>query len=91
MSYVRIVSWSSNLGFGGPENWVSVVSYQSVIDQAHPYPAIEYHRPMSARLARHEARNTRRLNVRLPKGHPYRMLPVWIPYPLARALAFLGL
>ncbi len=46
---------------------------------------------MSARLARHEARNTRRLNVRLPKGHPYRMLPVWIPYPLARTLAFLGL
>lgn len=47
-------------------------------------PAVSiYPLPMSARRARFEARNARRHRLRLPKGHPYRSLPTWLPYKLA--------
>ncbi|SHG05738.1 hypothetical protein SAMN02745157_3482 [Kaistia soli DSM 19436] len=47
-------------------------------------PAVSiYPLPMSARRARFEARNARRHRLKLPKGHPYRSLPIWIPYKLA--------
>ena len=47
-------------------------------------PAVSiYPLPMSARRARFEAKNARRHRLTLPKGHPYRSLPVWVPYTLA--------
>ncbi len=42
---------------------------------------------MSAKRAQFEARNARRQRLTLPKGHPYRRLPVWVPYGLAKLLA----
>lgn len=51
-----------------------------------PYdPAISnFPLPMSAKRARFEARNARRQRLLLPKGHPYRWLPIWVPYGIAR-------
>lgn len=46
-----------------------------------------YPQPLSAERARFEAQQARRKAVRLPKGHPYRSLPTWFPYGLARILA----
>lgn len=45
--------------------------------------------PMSARRARHEARQARRLRLELPLGHPYRNIPTWMPYGLARIVGHL--
>lgn len=48
-------------------------------------PAVSnYPLPMSAKRARFEAKNARRQGLLLPKGHPYRWLPTWTPYGLAR-------
>jgi len=43
-----------------------------------------YPLPLDAMLARDEAHKARRLRKRLPPGHPYRRLPLWMPYWLAR-------
>ena len=54
-----------------------------------PYdPAVsQYPLPMSSKRAQFEARNARRLRVQLPKGHPYRRIPAWLPYSVARVMA----
>ncbi|HWJ74209.1 MAG TPA: hypothetical protein VNX29_13670 [Kaistia sp.] len=41
----------------------------------------------SFRRARHEARQARRHGYRLPHGHPYRTLPTWVPFALAKVIA----
>jgi len=46
-----------------------------------------YPMPLSAERARHEASQARRHGLRLPKGHPYRSLPLWVPYEVARVLS----
>ncbi len=46
-----------------------------------------YPLPLGATLAREEAVKARRLNKKLPPGHPYRALPLWTPYWLARLLS----
>jgi len=46
-----------------------------------------YPLPLAAQEARDEARKARRLRKRLPPGHPYRRLPLWMPYGLARLIA----
>lgn len=46
-----------------------------------------YPMPLSAERARFEALQARRKAARLPKGHPYRWLPTWIPYGMARMLS----
>ncbi len=53
-----------------------------------PYdPSVsQYPLPMSAKRAQFEARNARRQRLVLPKGHPYRRVPVWMPYSVAKAL-----
>jgi len=51
-------------------------------------PAVsQYPLPMSAKRAQFEARNARRQHLSLPKGHPYRRLPPWMPYGLAKTLS----
>jgi hypothetical protein len=49
--------------------------------------------PMTAAEARREARRARRRAFRLPDGHPYAILPSFVPVRLAAALerARLGL
>ncbi len=42
--------------------------------------------PMSARRARFEAERAALCGWRLPPGHPYALLPRWVPYPLARGV-----
>lgn len=46
-----------------------------------------YPLPLDAALARDEAAKARRLRKRLPPGHPYRRMPLWTPYWLARLIA----
>jgi len=46
-----------------------------------------YPLPLSAERARREAMQARRNRLKLPKGHPYRWLPTWVPYGLARTLS----
>lgn len=46
-----------------------------------------YPLPLSAQRAKHEASQARRNHVALPKGHPYRWLPLWVPYGLARFIS----
>ena len=46
-----------------------------------------YPLPLSAERARHEAHQARRKGLKLPKGHPYRWLPTFVPYGTARILA----
>lgn len=46
-----------------------------------------YPLPLSAERARHEAGKARRNGLVLPKGHPYRWLPLWVPYGVARVLS----
>ncbi|SHG90894.1 hypothetical protein SAMN02745157_5049 [Kaistia soli DSM 19436] len=45
-----------------------------------------YPLPMDAKRAKDEAVRARRLGKRLPVGHPYRRLPLWVPYWLARLI-----
>ncbi len=45
-----------------------------------------YPLPLDADMARDEASRARRLRKRLPPGHPYRRLPLWTPYWLARLI-----
>lgn len=42
--------------------------------------------PMSARRARFEAERAWQCGWNLPAGHPYALLPRWVPYLLARAV-----
>lgn len=46
-----------------------------------------YPQPMSARRARFEGKRARRQGIKLPIGHPYRSLPLWLPYFIAIRLA----
>ncbi len=46
-----------------------------------------YPLPLDAALAREEAQKARRLRKKLPPGHPYRKLPLWTPYWLARLIS----
>ncbi len=46
-----------------------------------------YPLPLSVERARHEAIQARRKGLRLPKGHPYRWLPTFVPYGVARLLS----
>ncbi len=45
-----------------------------------------YPLPLDAKRARDEANRARRLGKKLPIGHPYRRLPLWLPYWLARLI-----
>lgn len=45
--------------------------------------------PMSSRRARFEAQRARLCGLRLPAGHPYALMPRWVPYPLARLVGTL--
>ena len=45
-----------------------------------------YPQPMDAMRAREETVRARRLGKKLPPGHPYRRLPLWVPYWLARLI-----
>jgi hypothetical protein len=45
-----------------------------------------YPLPLSPERARDEAKRARRLRKKLPLGHPYRNLPLWVPYWLGRIL-----
>jgi hypothetical protein len=45
--------------------------------------------PLTARQAREEVRDARGLRRRVPAGHPYGVLPLWIPYGLARLVSAL--
>jgi hypothetical protein len=53
-----------------------------------PYDPIVslYPLPLSPERARDEAKRARRLGKKLPLGHPYRGLPLWLPYGLARLI-----
>lgn len=42
--------------------------------------------PMSARRARFEAQRAHSHHLKLPKGHPYALVPRWTPYPLAQLI-----
>ncbi|SHO67695.1 hypothetical protein SAMN02745172_04376 [Pseudoxanthobacter soli DSM 19599] len=46
-------------------------------------------RPLSARRARHEARQAGYSGKRLPAGHPYAVLPTWMPYFIARVFGMI--
>lgn len=46
-------------------------------------------RPLSARRARHEARQAGYSGKRLPAGHPYAVLPTWTPYFIARVFGLI--
>lgn len=46
-----------------------------------------YPLPLTEERAKDEAVRARRLNKKLPRGHPYRRLPLWVPLWLARLLA----
>lgn len=48
-----------------------------------------YPLPMSARRARFEAQRAHSHRFRLPKGHPYALVPRWIPYPIAQLIGFI--
>ncbi|HWJ72942.1 MAG TPA: hypothetical protein VNX29_07235 [Kaistia sp.] len=58
------------------------------MDELRPFdPAVsQFPLPMSAKRAQFEARNARRQRLHLPKGHPYRRVPVWMPYGVAKIL-----
>lgn len=45
-----------------------------------------YPLPLDVKRARDEANRARRLGKKLPIGHPYRGLPLWLPYWLARLI-----
>ncbi|MBZ9937945.1 hypothetical protein LB518_16715 [Mesorhizobium sp. BR1-1-16] len=45
-----------------------------------------YPLPMDAKRAKDETVRARRLGKKLPFGHPYRRLPLWVPYWLARLI-----
>lgn len=45
--------------------------------------------PMSARRARFEAQRAHSNRLRLPKGHPYALMPRWCPYPVAQLVGLL--
>ncbi|HWJ72955.1 MAG TPA: hypothetical protein VNX29_07305 [Kaistia sp.] len=45
-----------------------------------------YPLPMDAKRAKDETVRARRLGKKLPVGHPYRRLPLWVPYWLARLI-----
>ena len=48
-------------------------------------PLISRHpAPLTAGEARAEVRQALRLRRRVPLAHPYGLLPVWVPYALAR-------
>ena len=48
-------------------------------------PLISRHpAPLTAAEARAEVRQAVRLRRRVPLAHPYGLLPVWVPYALAR-------
>ncbi|MCK0195968.1 hypothetical protein MWN34_03485 [Ancylobacter sp. 6x-1] len=40
-------------------------------------------RVLSEKRARYEAWHARIYRKPLPKGHPYALMPEWVPYPLA--------
>lgn len=46
------------------------------------YPA-----PMTAAEARREVRRAAQLRRRVPLGHPYGLVPLWTPYPIAKLVA----
>ncbi len=60
-------------------------SGDSTIVPSDPIVSI-YPQPMDARRAREETVRARRLRKKLPPGHPYRNLPLWVPYWLARLI-----
>jgi len=41
---------------------------------------------MDVKRAKDETVRARRLGKKLPPGHPYRNLPLWVPYWLARLI-----
>ena len=45
--------------------------------------------PMSARRARFESERAAIYGWRLPAGHPYALVPRWVPYPIARGVGLL--
>lgn len=45
-----------------------------------------YPLPLDGTRARDEAARARRLGKKLPVGHPYRRLPLWVPYGLGRLI-----
>lgn len=45
-----------------------------------------YPQPMDVKRAKDETVRARRLGKKLPVGHPYRRLPLWVPYWLARLI-----
>ncbi len=57
----------------------------SVIVPSDPIVSI-YPQPMDSKRAREEAVRARRLRKKLPLGHPYRNLPLWLPYWLVRLI-----
>lgn len=50
----------------------------------------DFPKPMSARRARWEAKRAA-MGYKLPRGHPYALVPRWTPYPLAKAVGRLHL
>lgn len=51
-------------------------------------PLISRHpAPMTAAEARREVRRAAQLRRRVPLGHPFGVVPVWTPYPLALLVA----
>ncbi len=59
------------------------------MDEVRPVDPLvsRYPLPLSAERARHEAIQARRKGLKLPKGHPYRWLPTFVPYGMARLLS----
>lgn len=45
--------------------------------------------PMSARRARFEAERAALYGWSLPAGHPYALVPRWVPYPIARGVGLM--
>jgi hypothetical protein len=59
------------------------------MDEVRPIDPLvsRYPMPLSAERARYEALQARRKGLKLPKGHPYRWLPTFVPYGAARLLS----
>ncbi|HEY8571724.1 hypothetical protein [Phenylobacterium sp.] len=51
-------------------------------------PLISRHpAPLTARQARDEVRHAGKMLRRVPAAHPYGILPLWTPYPVARLVS----
>ncbi|WP_334175611.1 hypothetical protein [Pseudoxanthobacter sp.] len=64
------------------------VDSDTALRPINPYLSY-YPQPMSERRARYEARRARFLRQKLPMGHPYRDMPPWVPYNVARMVGWL--